>query len=92
MQSTTNAIMLHVTTSSIRSKNKYGSILKSNGNGTYYSLSLENANRDDIGFVDFEKMQGIQGISIANIVSNVYEANMGSDKELKTKITFNDGK
>ena len=84
--------MLHVTTSSIRSKNKYGSILKSNWNGTYYSLSLENANRDDIGFVDFEKMQGIQGISIANIVSNVYEANMGSDKELKTKITFNDGK
>jgi hypothetical protein len=84
--------MLHVTTSSIKSKNKYGSILKSNWNGTYYSLSLENANRDDNGFVDFEKMQGIKGIALANVVSNVYEVNLGNDKKLKTMITFNDGK
>jgi hypothetical protein len=84
--------MLHVTTSSIKSKNKYGSILKSNENGTYYSLSLENANRDNTVFVDFEKMQGIQGIAFANVVSNVYDADMGNDKKLKTMITFNDGK
>ena len=91
MQSTTRSIMLHVTTST-NTKNKYGSILKSNENGTYYSLSLENANRDDVGFVDFEKMQGIQGIALANIVSNIYEVNLGNDKKLKSMITFNDGK
>ncbi|CAG8513439.1 13693_t:CDS:10 [Funneliformis mosseae] len=59
-------------------KNKFGNVLKSDSNGTYYSLSLENANRDDRGYVDFEKMQGIRGIALANIVSNVNEVIMGS--------------
>lgn len=53
---------------------------------------MEHVNRDVRGFVDFEKMQGIPGISMANIVSNVHEVNMGNNKKLKSKITFNDGK
>ncbi|PKY15605.1 Oligoxyloglucan reducing end-specific cellobiohydrolase, partial [Rhizophagus irregularis] len=84
----TYSITLHVTTSATY---KYGNILKSNGNGTFYSFSLGYANRDDKGFVDFEKMQGIQGIALANIVGNVDEVNMGNNKKLKSKITTNDG-
>lgn len=88
MESATYSITLHVTTSATY---KYGNILKSNGNGTFYSFSLGYANRDDKGFVDFEKMQGIQGIALANIVSNVNEVNMGNNKKLKSMITTNDG-
>ncbi|CAJ0872512.1 7336_t:CDS:10 [Entrophospora sp. SA101] len=89
-ESTTHSIILHVTTSSL-TNNQWGNILKSNYNGTYYSLSLEHVNRDVRGFVDFEKMRGIVGISMANIVGNVHEVNMGNNKKLKSKITFNDG-
>ncbi|CAG8518000.1 12256_t:CDS:10 [Gigaspora margarita] len=50
------------------------------------------ANRDEKGFVDFEKIRGIDGIAIANIVSNVDELNMGGTrKKLISRITFNDG-
>ncbi len=66
--------------------------MKSDKNGTYYSLSLENANRDERGYVDFEKMQGIRGVALANIVSNTNEVVMGNNKKLKSMITFNDGK
>ncbi|RIA92294.1 hypothetical protein C1645_765456 [Glomus cerebriforme] len=94
LESATHSITLHVTTTTNGNDNqndKYGNILKSNGNGTYYSFSLGNVNRDFKGFVDFEKMQGIRGIALANIVSNVNEVNMGNNKKLKTMITFNDG-
>ncbi|GBB91648.1 hypothetical protein RclHR1_01900013 [Rhizophagus clarus] len=88
LESATYSITLHVTTSKT---NKYGNILKSNGNGTFYTFSLGYANRDDNGYVDFEKMQGIQGIALANIVGNVNEVNMGNNKKLQSMITTNDG-
>jgi len=72
--------------------NKWGSILKSNYNGTYYTLSLKYVNRDIKGFVDFEKMRGIVGIAMANVFSNVNEVNMCGYKKIKSKITFDDGK
>ncbi|CAJ0854175.1 9162_t:CDS:10 [Entrophospora sp. SA101] len=90
LESTTHSIILHVTTSSLMN-NQWGNILKSNYNRTYHSLSLEHVNHDVCGFVDFEKMRGIVGISMANIVGNVHEVNMGNNKKLKSKITFNDG-
>ncbi|CAG8720980.1 25965_t:CDS:10, partial [Gigaspora rosea] len=89
LESITSSIMLHVTTSP---QYLWGNILKSNSNGTDFVHSLEFANRDEKGFVDFEKIRGIDGIAIANIVSNVDELNMGGTrKKLRSKITFNDG-
>ncbi|CAG8482587.1 1616_t:CDS:10 [Racocetra persica] len=89
LESTTGSIILHATTSS---RNLWGNIMKSNYNGTYYTLSLKNVNRDDRGFVDFEKMQGIEGIALANVVSNTNEIIIGgSVKKLQSRITFNDG-
>ncbi|CAG8603055.1 13656_t:CDS:2 [Racocetra fulgida] len=65
--------------------------MKSNYNGTYYTLSLKNVNRDGKGFVDFEKMQGIEGIALANVVSNTNEVIIGgSAKKFQSRITFND--
>lgn len=81
---------MHLTTS--ESPNPYwGSILKSNWNGTYFGVSIDNVNRNERGFVDFEKMIGLDGIAIINIVANPNDAPLTGRKELQTRITHNDG-
>lgn len=57
----------------------------------YYSLSIENANRNKRGYVDFEKMIGLDGIAVLNVVSNPDEAAINGRKKLQTRITHNDG-
>lgn len=69
----------------------WGSILKSNSNGTYFGQSIDYVNRDDRGFVDFEKMIGLDGIALINVVSNPDEASVSSRKRLQSRITHNDG-
>ncbi|KAK9468080.1 hypothetical protein V1512DRAFT_260731 [Lipomyces arxii] len=90
LDTSTKSIVMHVTVSATRDS-EFGTILKSNSNGTSYVTSLEYANRNYNGFVDFEKMQGIEGVSLVNVVDNPTEASDGQKKQLKTKITFNDG-
>jgi hypothetical protein len=69
----------------------WGNLLKSNSNGTYFGVAIENVNRNDRGFVDFEKMIGLDGIALVNIVSNAAEATVSGEKHLQTRITHNDG-
>ncbi|EYE93807.1 vacuolar protein sorting/targeting protein 10 [Aspergillus ruber CBS 135680] len=91
VDSATHAVFLHVT----RNENKgaeYGSLIKSNSNGTSYVLSLPRVNRNSQGYIDFEKMQGLEGVAVANVVENVHEVvKKGESKKLKTMITHNDG-
>lgn len=70
----------------------WGNILKSNSNGTYFGVSVEHVNRDERGYVDFEKMIGLDGIALINVVSNTDEAIVSKRKTLQTRITHNDGK
>ncbi|KAJ7034780.1 hypothetical protein C8F04DRAFT_1038299 [Mycena alexandri] len=90
LESNTGALFLHMTTSEPPSP-YWGSILKSDSNGTYFGLSLENVNRDDRGFVDFEKMIGLDGIALVNVVVNPQEAVVTGHKVLQSRITHNDG-
>ncbi|KAF2200159.1 vacuolar protein sorting/targeting protein 10 [Delitschia confertaspora ATCC 74209] len=90
LDSSTHSIFLHVTVNP-RREQEYGSILKSNSNGTSYVLSINEVNRNEEGYVDFEKMQGIEGVAIVNIVANKDEVDGGAKKKKKTKITHNDG-
>jgi hypothetical protein len=69
----------------------WGNILKSNSNGTYFGMSAQHVNRDDRGYVDFEKMIGLDGIALINVVSNTDEAIVSKSKTLQTRITHNDG-
>jgi len=69
----------------------WGNLLKSNSNGTYFGIALENVNRNEYGFVDFEKMVGLDGIALVNIVSNPEQAVVSGRKALQTRITHNDG-
>lgn len=69
----------------------WGDLLKSNWNGTYFGSSITNVNRDHRGYVDFEKMVGLDGIAIVNVVANPDAAAVTGTKELQTRITHNDG-
>jgi hypothetical protein len=90
LDSSTHAIFLHVTVNP-RPDQEYGSIIKSNSNGTSYVMSLNAVNRNTEGYVDFEKMQGLEGVALANVVVNVDEVNNGAKKKKQTRITHNDG-
>lgn len=90
LDSSTNSIFLHATIES-RHGREFGHIIKSNSNGTNFVKSLENVNRNDMGFADFEKLLGIEGAAVANIVANVEEVGNGGSKKLKSMITHNDG-
>lgn len=52
---------------------------------------MDYVNRDDRGYVDFEKMIGLDGIVIINSVSNPSDAALSKKKELQTFISHNDG-
>lgn len=85
LESSTDSIFLHMTMSEAPSP-YWGNILKSNSNGTFFGLSIENVNRDERGLVDFEKMIGLDGIALINIVSNTDEAPITKRKTLQTRI------
>ncbi|GAA5949701.1 hypothetical protein JCM10213_001361 [Rhodosporidiobolus nylandii] len=90
LESTTDSVFLHVTTHPDVGS-EWGTLFKSNWNGTYYNPSLEYVNRNSKGFVDFEKSIGLDGIALVNVVSNPEEAALNSNKKLQSRITFNDG-
>ncbi|CZS88800.1 hypothetical protein WAI453_010608 [Rhynchosporium graminicola] len=91
LDSSTHAVFLHVTVS-IEDGLEYGSIVKSNSNGTSYVLSLDAVDRDKKGYVDFEKMFGVEGVAMVNVVANYKAKNFKKEgKKLKTMISHNDG-
>lgn len=49
---------------------EWGTLFVSNQNGTYYSTSLEGTNRSPDGFVDYERILGVEGVGTMNQVVN----------------------
>lgn len=92
LDSSTHAVFLHVTVGSHEGF-EYGRLMKSNSNGTNYVLSIAGVNRNGPGYVDFEKMQGLEGVAIINVVDNLdeEEKEKRKAKALRTLITHNDG-
>ena len=54
-------------------------------------MSLEGVSRNRAGYVDFEKMIGLDGIALVNVVSNMDDVLLTGKKKLQTRITHNDG-
>ncbi|KAM3077434.1 vacuolar protein sorting/targeting protein PEP1 [Clarireedia jacksonii] len=77
-----------------RPSNPMGVLFTSNSNGTYFTRNIEHTNRDRDGIVDFEKVTGIQGIVIVNVVDNWkdVEKKPSIAKQTKSKISFDDGR
>lgn len=90
LPSPTHAIFLHVTVNDFEG-HEYGSIIKSNSNGTSYVMSINAVNRNQAGYVDFEFIEGLEGVALVNVVGNVKNVDDGAPKKLKTMITHNDG-
>lgn len=90
LDSVTHSVFLHVTVNP-KKGSEFGSLLKSNSNGTNYVLSLDAVNRNSAGYVDFEKMHSLEGVAIANQVINADKAADGEKKKLRSMITHNDG-
>ncbi|OTB01508.1 hypothetical protein M426DRAFT_14393 [Hypoxylon sp. CI-4A] len=88
LDSSSHAVNLFIVTEDDEN-HRYGSILKSNSNGTSYVLSIAGVNSGQGYYVDFEKMLGLEGVVLVNTVQN-----KGSDSEpkrLQTRISHNDG-
>lgn len=91
LDSSTHAVNLFVATET-RADQRYGTILKSNSNGTSYVLSIAGVNCDNSYYVDFEKVLGLEGVMVVNAVANREGNRDGKGpKRLQTKISHNDG-
>ncbi|KAF6836853.1 vacuolar protein sorting protein [Colletotrichum plurivorum] len=88
LDSSTHAVNLFVATETAEGR-RYGSIIKSNSNGTSYVMSAPGVNCNDNYYVDFEKIGGLEGVSLINIVAN--RGKHSEPKVIKTQITHNDG-
>ncbi|RYP73745.1 hypothetical protein DL771_003458 [Monosporascus sp. 5C6A] len=88
LDSSTHAVNLFVVTEDSKDR-RYGSILKSNSDGTSYVLSASGVNCDNAYYVDFEKMLGLEGVILVNVVVN--PDSDSEPKRLQTKISHNDG-
>ncbi|KAI9199686.1 uncharacterized protein BJ171DRAFT_445237 [Polychytrium aggregatum] len=90
LESTSNGLFIDVA-QSLKFGQEYGALFGSNENGTFYTRSLANTNRNMFGQVDVEKMHGIEGIVVANQIANVDQLTLGAKKQIKTMITYDDG-
>ena len=69
-----------------------GTLFVSNSDGTFFVESLRDTNRNELGFVDFENIYGIEGVGLANVVANARDVEgRRAAKELQSRITFDDG-
>lgn len=89
LDSSTHAVNLFVLTEGGEDR-QYGSIVKSNSNGTSYVVSAPNVNCNARTYVDFEKVAGLEGVILINTVANS-DVKDAKKKELQTKISHNDG-
>ena len=55
-------------------------------------MSKKYVSESDFGNVDFEKMQGLDGVAFLNEVINPNEANQGKSKQLRSLMTVDNGK
>ena len=90
VESTTHSLAVDVV---LQDMSTIGTLFVSNSNGTYFVESLKDTNRNDMGYVDYENLYGIEGVGLANIVSNAQDVeSRRAPKLLKTRITFDDGR
>ncbi|KAF9130105.1 vacuolar protein sorting/targeting protein PEP1 [Mortierella sp. GBA39] len=90
LDSTTRSIFMAIN-SIDRKGSKVGNLFTSNSNGTYFSLSKKHVSESDWGNVDFEKMQGVEGVALLNEVTNPNDVNQGKKKILRSQITVDNG-
>lgn len=92
LESTPYSIQVDVKSTPSNIAHEYGALFTSNSNGTYFTRNVEHTNRIQEGLVDFEKIEGIEGIVMVNVVKNWDDRNSRQKKKLVSRISFDDGK
>lgn len=87
LESRTQSIFLHVTTKN-NAVQELGTIIKSNSNGTFYVSVLPDVNRSKAGYIDFDRVDILEGVMLANTVAN---PSHDEPKKLQTRISYNEG-
>lgn len=92
LESSQTSLMVDISTSKKYGR-ELGMLYRSDSSGRYFVLSLENTNKNFAGIVDYERVQGVEGIVLANIVSNptVLDGDYPEAKKVESRISFNDG-
>lgn len=89
VESTTHSLAVDVM---LQDQSTIGTLFVSNSNGTFFVESVKDTNRNEMGYVDYESLYGVEGVGLANVVANAKEVEAGRErKTLETKITFDDG-
>jgi hypothetical protein len=70
VESTTHSLAVDVV---LQDMTTVGTLFVSNSNGTYFVESLKDTNRNEMGHVDYENLHGVEGVGLANIVSNAQD-------------------
>ena len=85
------SIFIDVLTQDASPFRPFGTLFASNSEGNDFKRLLEFTNRNEIGFVDFGKMPGLDGILLANVVQNPAAVRRGDEKQLQTRVSFDNG-
>lgn len=89
VESTTHSLAVDVV---LQDQGSVGTLFVSNSNGTYFVESLKDTNRNELGYVDYENIYGVEGVGLANVVANAADVeSKRAAKVLKSRITFDDG-
>lgn len=89
VESTTHSLAIDVLGDS---SNNIGTLFVSDADGIYFVEALADTNRNDLGFVDYEGLTGLEGVGLANVVRNSQEVMTGREaKKLRSLFTYDDG-
>ena len=90
LESSSGAIFLDVLTMN-RPGMEWGTILRSDSSGTRFTTSLPFSNRNGLGISDFEKMNGMAGIILANQLNNAGQVLLGAPRKVQSRISYDEG-
>ncbi|KIM19770.1 hypothetical protein M408DRAFT_178610, partial [Serendipita vermifera MAFF 305830] len=90
VQSTQNSTFLQIIASESW-RAQWSTLLKSNVDRTFYGSSLDYVDQDMSRGLDYYLMPGLDGVALANVVTNPKEAMFTGKKKIQTRITHNDG-
>jgi len=67
VESTTHSLGVDMV---LQDKSSIRTLFVSNSNGAFFVESLKDTNKNDMGYVNYEKLYGVDGVGLANVVSN----------------------
>ncbi|CAA7261975.1 unnamed protein product [Cyclocybe aegerita] len=80
LELTTHSMTMDMT---LQDKGSIGTLFVSNSNGRFFVESLKDTDRNSAGYVNSERIYGVEGIGLANIVSNAQDVEgRGAEKRV----------